>query len=130
MAGSVQTISAVFSGSSISYENSKDQKIEIQLGGPSPTDLLLMSLAGCSGLTMRALLERDGFKLDKLELKVAGTKSESRPRKFTEIDITYHMDCKELTDKEAKKYLVMTERACPVAQSLSAIIRASYVLNE
>lgn len=130
MAGNVQTISAVFSSSGILYGNSKDQKVEIQAGGPSPTDLLLMSLAGCSGLTMRALLERNGFKLDKLELKIEGKKSESRPRKFTEIEIVYHISCSGLTDKAADKYLVMTERACPVAQSLNAKIYASYVLNE
>ncbi|HHT84380.1 MAG: OsmC family protein [Bacillota bacterium] len=123
-------VSAILYDDRIEYANSRNQGIITGSEGPSPMELLLMSVAGCSGLTLESLLERDGYAPDKLELAVEGKISEKAPRRFTEIHISYDIQCEGL-DKEAfEKYLKITERVCPVVQSLSATIHLSYALNE
>lgn len=126
----VQKVAAVFDDTGINYSNSNDKHIKVEIGGPSPTDLLLMAVAGCSGLTLRSLLERDGLVPEIMEVSVEGLKSEERPRKFTEIFIKYNIRCKDLTEEAMEKYLQITESVCPVIQSLSAKSHLDYVLNQ
>ena len=130
MSTNVQKIAAVLDDTGICYSNSNDKHIKVEIGGPSPTDLLLMAVAGCSGLTLRSLLERDGLVPERLEVSVEGLKSEERRRKFTEIFVKYNIKCKDLTEKAMEKYLKITESACPVIQSLSAKSHLDYVLNQ
>ena len=126
----VQKIAAVFDDTGIYYSNSNDKHIKVEVGGPSPTDLLLMAVAGCSGLTLRSLLERDGFVPERMEVSVEGVKSEKRPRKFTEVFVKYDIKCKGLTEKDMEKYLQITESVYPVIQSLSAKSHLDYALGQ
>lgn len=130
MTVNAQKANAVLDNTGILYSNSKGEQLNIEASGPSPMDLLLMSVAGCSGLTFRSLLERDGFEPTKLELAVEGVKSENRPRKFTKIHIHYDIQCEGLTHQTTEKYLKITERVCPVVQSLAADCDLDYSLNQ
>ena len=130
MDNDVQKVKAVLDSTGILYSNAKDRHIEVEVGGPTPTDLLLMAVAGCSGLTLRSLLERDGLTPGRFEVCVDGVKSEERPRKFTEIFVKYDIECEELTEDALDKYLKITESVCPVIQSLSAESHLQYTLNQ
>lgn len=104
---------------------------EIKMGGdagPRPMDVLLMAVAGCSTLTLSALLQRDGFKPSRLEAVVEGVRSEEKPRKFVSVKVTFLVSCPGLTPEAMDKYMVITERACPVMQSLSAERKLEYRL--
>ncbi|MGI6163061.1 MAG: OsmC family protein [Bacillota bacterium] len=130
MADNTQKVKAVLAHAGISYTNSDDKEIRIETGGPSPMDLLLMAVAGCSGLTLGSLLERDGLSPEKLELTVEGVKNQERPRKYTKIFIKYDIRCQGLIEEALDKYLKITERVCPVVQSLSAECDFTYTLNQ
>ncbi len=124
-----QRISAILNDLGIIYSNSQNEQIKTKTDGPSPMDMLLMSVAGCSGLTLKSLLSRDGYTPKKLQLHIEGIKNDKRPRNFKEIVIIYDVECEELTDKSLEKYLNITERTCPVVQSLNAQTRVMYTLN-
>ena len=128
MAANTEGVKAVFSQDGILYTDSDQGRLDIGPEGPWPMDMVLMAVAGCSGLTFRSLLERDGFNPERLELSVEGIKNEKSPRKFVEIFVKYDIKCDGLTDSAVKKYIVITERSCPVVQSLSAKTHASYNL--
>ena len=123
-------VSAVVYEDRIEYANSEEQALIIESEGPTPMELLLMAVAGCSGLTLESLLERDGYTPERLRLTVEGTKSDKAPRRFTEIYINYDIVCEGLDEKTFGKYLKITEKVCPVVQSLNAAIHLSYALND
>lgn len=59
--------------------------------GPSPTELLLMSLAGCMGVDVRMILEKSRVPLETLEVEVEGERAPEPPRRFTRIRLVYRL---------------------------------------
>lgn len=129
VADNVQKVKAILDSAGIVYSNANEKQLKIEVDGPTPTDLLLMAVAGCSGITLRTLLERDGLTPERLEVFVEGVKSEDRPRRFTQISVKYHIKCEGLSEEALNKYLKITESACPVIQSLSAESHLEYTLD-
>jgi putative redox protein len=122
-------VSAALYHDRIEYVNSRNQGITTGSEGPSPMELVLMAVAGCSGLTMESLLERGGYTPDKLEVSVEGKTSDKTPKRFTQICISYDIECEGLDKKTFEKYVTITERVCPVVQSLNAEFQVGYTLN-
>ncbi|MGB4026307.1 MAG: OsmC family protein, partial [Bacillota bacterium] len=89
-------VSAVLYEDRIEYRDSEDQELVIDSEGASPMELLLMAVAGCSGLTLESLLERDGYTPDKVKLTVRGIISDKAPRRYTEINVDYDIVCEGL----------------------------------
>lgn len=59
--------------------------------GPSPTQLLLLSLAGCMGVDVRDILAKSRVPVESLEVEVEGDRAEEPPRKFLAIRLTYRV---------------------------------------
>jgi putative redox protein len=59
--------------------------------GPSPTHLLLLSLAGCMGIDVRMILEKSRVPVESLEVVVEGDRAETEPRKFETIRLCYRL---------------------------------------
>lgn len=59
--------------------------------GPSPTQVLLLSLAGCMGVDVRMILEKSRVPLESLEVRVEGERLEQPPRRFRSIRLTYRL---------------------------------------
>ncbi|MFO7548760.1 MAG: GNAT family N-acetyltransferase [Acidimicrobiia bacterium] len=59
--------------------------------GPGPMELMLVSLATCSGVTLADLLPRMRQPVDALEVRVAGDRAPTPPRVWTEIHVTYRV---------------------------------------
>ncbi len=57
--------------------------------GPSPTQLLLLSLAGCMGVDVRLILEKSRVPVDSLEVVVEGDRAPSPPRRFNALRLVY-----------------------------------------
>ena len=59
--------------------------------GPSPTQLLLLSVAGCMGIDVKDILEKSRVPVSALEVEVDGDRREDPPRRFTAIRLTYRV---------------------------------------
>ncbi len=59
------------------------------IGGYSPMELLLASLAGCSGQVVVGLLKRMGQEVKDLTVHAHGTKKEIHPAVFTSIELEF-----------------------------------------
>lgn len=59
--------------------------------GPSPTQVLLLSLAGCMGVDVRMILEKSRVPMDALEVVVSGERNEEPPRYFRSVRLTYRI---------------------------------------
>ena len=61
------------------------------LGGsaPSPMELLLVSLGGCTGADVVSILQKKRQKVTGYEIEVVGQRREEHPRIYTDIEITH-----------------------------------------
>ncbi len=57
--------------------------------GPSPIELLLLGLAGCTGMDVIHILKKKRQEVKGLEVRVAGTRAETHPMVYTDIEVTY-----------------------------------------
>ena len=57
--------------------------------GPSPMDLLLASLAGCTAFDVVSILKKSRQPLEGLSVRAEGEREEEHPRRYTRITLTY-----------------------------------------
>jgi putative redox protein len=60
-----------------------------EVAGPTPLQLLLMSLASCTGSAVSLLLTRMGQSFDHLEVRACGQRRDQHPTVLTEIDLEF-----------------------------------------
>jgi putative redox protein len=87
--------------------------------GPRPKSLLLVALAGCTGMDIVSILEKMRVELIDLNVKVEGELTEEHPKQFTSLHIIYEFWGKELPmDKLEKAVSLSDERYCGVSATL------------
>jgi putative redox protein len=101
------------------------------VGGYPPMELLLASLAGCSGQVTVGLLKRMGQEVKDLTVHARGTKKEIHPAVFTSIELEFEFRGGRLDGPSVEKALQLSEeRYCPVWAMVKAAapIKATYRL--
>jgi putative redox protein len=82
--------------------------------GPTPTQLLAMSLASCTAITIEMYADRKGWELGVLEVEVD---YELKPREgWSRFDVVIKLS-EELPDERAESLAVIASR-CPVHRTL------------
>ena len=96
--------------------------------GPSPVQVLLMSLAGCLNVTGHEVAKQKGLKLNGMEIKIEGVMNpcafigcsfEERAG-FQQIQVTVEADMPGATQDEIDAWLEETENRCPVTDNVRA----------
>jgi len=101
------------------------------IDGFSPLELLLTSLAGCSGQVAVGLLTRMGQEVKDLTVRARGTKKEVHPKVLTSIELEFEFRGGTLNSASVEKALSLSEeRFCPVWAMIKAAapIKATYRL--
>ena len=99
------------------------------LDGFTPLELLLTSLAGCSGQVVVGLLKRMGQEVKDLTVHARGTKKEVHPTVLTSIELDFEFRGGRIDGPSVDKALTLSEeRFCPVWAMLKAStpIKAAY----
>lgn len=100
--------------------------------GFMPTELLLISLAGCSGHTVMFLLQKMGKTLEGLDVQAVGQRREEHPTVFTDIELQYRFKGDQLDAPTVEKAISLSEETyCPVWAMLknSVSISWTYTIN-
>jgi putative redox protein len=83
--------------------------------GLMPLELLLLSLAGCSGATVIALLRRMEQPVQGLEVHARGCRREEHPTIFTQIELEFVIAGPAVDPAMVAKAIALSEeRYCPV----------------
>lgn len=57
--------------------------------GIGPMEMLLIGVAGCTGIDVVSTLKKQRQPLQELKIKVRGQRADSHPRVYTEIEVVY-----------------------------------------
>jgi len=83
--------------------------------GPSPTQLLAASLAGCTAITLELYAERKGWDLGALEVEVDFTSEDLAPAAFEVV-----LRLPDSFDAEQRQRLLKIAGKCPVHKVLAS----------
>jgi len=101
------------------------------IDGFSPLELLLTSLAGCSGQVVVGLLKRMGQEVRDLTVRARGEKREVHPTVLTSVELDFEFRGGQVDGASVEKAFALSEeRFCPVWVMLKAStpITATYRL--
>jgi putative redox protein len=87
-----RSIGLRWSGDALVFMGSTGDGAEIAIDGdssqgPSPMELLLLSLTGCMAIDLRMILEKSRVPVESLEIDAAGERASEAPKKYELIRI-------------------------------------------
>ncbi len=77
--------------------------------GPSPMELLVMGLAGCTGVDVVAILEKQRQAVTGVEVTVRVERAPEPPMVFTRIQVAYQVRGKNLSEKAVQRAIELSE---------------------
>ena len=87
--------------------------------GHKPTELLLWGIAGCTGIDVVRILQKQRQRLTDLEITVTAQNSEDYPRPFHTIEVTYKATGHNLDPEKLKQAIELSEsKYCIVSQTI------------
>jgi putative redox protein len=94
--------------------------------GLSPMEMLLLGIAGCTGMDVASILTKARQNLTDLRITVRGKRAEEHPRVYTEIEVIYELWGEELDPKIVSNAIELSEvKYC----SASAMLKATAELH-
>ena len=95
--------------------------------GPTPMELVLLALGGCTGLDVISILEKKRAKLEGMEIKIEAEKTENHPKVFKNKKIEYLFQGKDLKESDLKTAIELSqEKYCSVSAILKKTAELSY----
>jgi putative redox protein len=87
--------------------------------GPTPKPLLLISLAGCTGIDILHILKKMHLQPEYFNLEVDGVLTETHPQYYKKITIRYFINGKDITFEKVEKAVKLSmESYCGVSALL------------
>jgi len=95
--------------------------------GPRPKVLLMVALAGCTGMDVISILKKMNVEIEAFDLKVEGETKDEHPEKFLSMKIIYEFKGKNINFEKVKKAINLSiERYCGVYANLKDAMELSH----
>ena len=101
--------------------------------GIKPTDLLLISLAGCTSMDIISILKKKKQDIAAYSVRVSGERATEHPKVFTKINIIFEIKGKDIEETAVKRAIELSkDRYCTIWAMLckAALIEWTYRINE
>ena len=102
--------------------------------GYKPTELLLYGIAGCTGIDVVRILEKQRQQLSALEIEVTAHQNEDYPKPFHTFEVKYIATGKELKPNKLAKAIELSEgKFCVVSQTVekeSKVVTSYEIVEE
>jgi putative redox protein len=93
-----------------------DQKVGGEGKGPKPKPLMLLSLAGCTGMDVISILRKMRVELDDFNVEVGADETDEHPVHYNKMHVIYSFEGKDLPHEKIKKAVSLSEeRYCGVS---------------
>ncbi len=98
--------------------------------GPRPKNLMLVALGGCTGMDVASIMSKMKIPYDNLEITVTGILSESHPRHFEKMHITYMVKGNNIDrDKVERAVYLSQEKYCGVTFNYKSSIEITHEIK-
>ena len=96
--------------------------------GATPMEMLLMSLAGCSGISILSILQKKQQNVTHYEVRVHGKRAETHPQVFTEITVEHVLTGHNISPIAVERAIELAEtRYCTVSVMLSKVVPLKHI---
>lgn len=100
------------------------------LDGPSPMEIVLGALAGCTGLDVVGTLTKMRLEVKSLRFEVNTERRVESPRIFTKIDVVYHLETEPVDTRKAVRAIELSvNKYCSVSAILAESAEMTYTLR-
>lgn len=96
--------------------------------GFTPMDLLLVSLAGCMGMDIVAILQKKGGKIDHFWIESEGVRAEDHPHKYTKITVRIKCDGDYRREDLVRAFELSRDKYCSVTATLGSNPELEFVV--
>ena len=98
--------------------------------GPRPKELMLASLAGCTGMDVVSILKKMRVEPEQFDIEVDAPLSEEHPKHYTSMHITYIFRGQDLDMEKLKKAIDLSqERYCGVSAAYRKGMEITYEIR-
>lgn len=98
--------------------------------GVSPTELVLMGIAGCSGIDIVNMLSKMRISYERMEIDVDGERAHEHPRVLTDIQIVYKFWGIDLPEEKLRHAVELSvEKYCSVLNMVNKVANVTYTLE-
>ncbi len=94
--------------------------------GVRPKELILMSLAGCTGSDVVSILQKKRVKLQDFEINISAQQAEEHPKVFTDIDLEYVFYGKDIKPADVERAI---ELSTTIYCGVSAMLKKAMKIN-
>jgi putative redox protein len=95
--------------------------------GPRPKPLMMVALAGCTGMDVAAMLKKMRVEVEDFSVEVEGDITEEHPKRFEAMKLIYRLKGKEINRKLVEKAVHLSQtRYCGVSANYSQAFPISY----
>lgn len=129
-----RTISATWLGG-MNFEGENPVGAKVKMGLPkdsvvfSPMELLLVGLAGCTGMDVVSILEKKRQVVEEMTISVRGLRRDEHPRIYTQVEIGFTLVGSTLDAQAVEQAIQLSsEKYCSASATLrpQAEIRTTY----
>ncbi|MCP4310077.1 MAG: OsmC family protein [Bacteroidetes bacterium] len=95
--------------------------------GPRPKPLMLVALAGCTGMDVASILQKMRVEIESLTVEVEGDVTEDHPKRFEGMKVIYKIKGKDVSMKSVEKAVNLSkDRYCGVSANFSKAFPIDY----
>jgi putative redox protein len=97
---------------------------------PKPKPLMMVALAGCTGMDLVSLMNKMRVEYDGLNVVVEGDITEEHPKHFTKMKVIYEISGKHVDLAKVEKAVTMSkEKYCGVSYSYKKAMEIEYEIR-
>jgi putative redox protein len=117
----LQFIGRADSGPAVVLDNPKNAT------GASPMEVLLMGVAGCTGMDVVSILQKKRVKLSGFTVNVRGERADGHPAYYTQLDIEFLVYGEDVSPAAVERAIELSkDKYCGAIASLKAPVQTSY----
>ena len=99
--------------------------------GPSPMEMVLMGVAGCSAIDVIMIMEKKRVRVTDFQVNITGERAEEYPKRYTDVHIEFVLHGKGIKPKALEQAIQLSEtKYCGAMASLNADFNTTFRIVE
>ena len=95
--------------------------------GVRPGELLLLGLAGCTGMDVASILKKMQVNFDSFQIKVSAESAAEHPKVYTRIKLTYLISGRDIPPEKLERAIELSQnKYCSVSATLGKTAQINY----